>query len=162
MTNQTLNIVLFFLNQMGHSNFKKVGHCQCAERARSTHLLNKISHISLICVHIHTHTLTNSGVALVVSSQTSECRRGGGGVNEVHSFHSQLAPEARQWGGESNLKEGKLFQQVTEACSDQTRSEVKHSHITGPIWRQHYALHRSPFSHSLPEHRRAVLPPLRI
>ena len=28
------------------------------------------------------------------------------GVNEVHSFRSQLAPEERQWGGKLNLKEG--------------------------------------------------------
>lgn len=90
--------------------------------------------------------------------------KGGGdsGVNEVHSFRSQLAPEERQWGGKLNLKEGKLCQQVTEACSDQTHSEVKRSHITGPIWRQYYALHRSPFSHYLSVHRRAVLLPLQI
>ena len=84
------------------------------------------------------------------------------GVNEVHSFRSQLAPEERQWGGKLNLKEGKLCQQVTEACSDQTHSEVKRSHITGPIWRQYYALHCSPFSHSLSVHRRAVLLLLQI
>lgn len=30
---------------------------------------------------------------------------------------------------------GKLCQQVTGACTDQMRSEVKRSHITGPIWK---------------------------
>lgn len=80
--------------------------------------------------------------------ETRRVGEGGGGgssVNEVHSFRSQLAPEERQWGGKLNLKERKLCQQVTEACFDQTHSEVKRSHITGPIWRQYYALHRLPF-----------------
>lgn len=94
----------------------------------------------------------------VLSSFWLRVRRGGdSGVNEVHLFRSQLAPEERQWGGKLNLKEGKLCQQVTEACSNQTPSEVKHSHITGPIWRQYYAPRRSPFSHSLSVNRRAVL-----
>lgn len=53
------------------------------------------------------------------------------GVNEMHSFRSLLAPEERQWGGKLNLKEGKLCQQVTEACSDQTHSEVKHKSYHG-------------------------------
>lgn len=55
-----------------------------------------------VCAHI----------ALLVSGQTSECGRG----IETHSFHSQLAPEERRWGGKWNLKErGELLQQVTEA-----------------------------------------------
>lgn len=123
--------------------------------------LNSVSRVSLMCVHVHNTRHTNSGGALSsfwwVARRVS-VRGGDSGVNEVHSFRSQFAPEERQWGGKLNLKEGKLCQQVTEAYSDQTHSEVKRSHITGPIWRQYYALHRSPFSHSLSVHRRAVLP----
>lgn len=77
--------------------------------------------------------------------------RGCSTANEARSFRSQLAPEERQWGGKLNLKEGKLCQQVTEACFDQIQSEVKRSHITGPIWKQHNALHRSPF-HTVCQH----------
>lgn len=94
------------------------------------------------CTCTHTHTQPSFWwMATVVGC----CCGGGGSINEVHSFRSQLAPEERQWGGKLNLKEGKLCQQVTEACFDQTHSEVRRSHITGPIWRQYYALHCSAF-----------------
>lgn len=94
-------------------------------------------HISCISVTQHTHTNTLRVMELCLHSGEWPDKGvgGGSGVNEVHSFRSQLAPEERQWGGKLNLKEGKLCQQVTEACSDQTHSEVKRSHITGPIWK---------------------------
>lgn len=94
---------------------------------------------------VSTRTCTHTAFSLVNGRCSGMLLWGGSSVNEVHSFRSQLAPEERQWGGKLNLKEGKLCQQVTEACFDQTRSEVRRSHITGPIWKQHYALHRSAF-----------------
>lgn len=110
---------------------------------------------------VSTRTCTHTQPSVWWMATVVGCCCGGGGssVNEVHSFCSQLAPEERQWGGKLNLKEGKLCQQVTEACFDQTHSEVRRSHITGPIWRQYYALHRSAFfTQPVTARRRALLP----
>lgn len=107
--------------------------------------IRKEGSMSFSGVSTRTCTHTHTAFSLVNGHCSGMLLWGGSGVNEVHSFRSQLAPEERQWGGKLNLKEGKLCQQVTEACFDQTHSEVRRSHITGPIWRQYYALHRSAF-----------------
>lgn len=64
------------------------------------------------------------------------------GVNEVHSFRLQLAPEERQWGGKLNLKGGGgAVPTGDRGTPTQTCSAVRRGVSWGTIWRQHYALH---------------------
>lgn len=101
-------------------------------------LLNNISHISLMCVQVHhTHTHTPVLVWLFervprqvsarrgVSRCGPPCKRGA-----LISLTTCSRGESVGWEMEFE-RAGKLCQQVTEACADQTRSEVKRSHITG-------------------------------
>lgn len=116
---------------------------------------------SLWCVC--TFTTTSSSQTLVrlfqwVPRQVSAGRGSSCGHRFKWGAHISLTACSRREaaGREMEFERAGNCQQVTEACTDQTRCDVKHSGITGPIWRQYYTVQRSPFSHSLPAHGEAV------